>query len=143
MMNLFKKIPKINLRKPTTTQVVIGIIAIIVVLALLRFLINLAATLLPIALFAIVAYVVFQQLSANRDDNSKSTADAKASDTQASDNKTPSLRVSDKINPKTGLREPDMERLLAEEERAQQKEADAEVIRRQIEERKKRLMNKD
>jgi heme/copper-type cytochrome/quinol oxidase subunit 1 len=166
MMNFLRRISRIDLRKLTPTQIALGILGIIVILAVLNFVLSLAQTLLPIAALALVAYLGYQWLTSR--DNNKTMVDTIAeektagadsqvqtvveSKTQtATQNSTEDMQAASQrlgveqvTNPETGFKEADLARLEAEEkQRLVDKKAEEDAIQAQLEERRKRLLGGD
>jgi len=153
-MNLLKRITEFDYRKLTPVQIVIGLITVVVVLSIVQFLLNLATTLLPLVILGVLAYFGFRYFTTDRDkdevveatnttQNVSQTTNTQEDSISTTVAPAQTMRVEQPINSSTGLREPDIDRLNAEESRLSQKEADADEIQQQLLERRKRLMGND
>lgn len=154
MFNLLNRIRNFDIRKITPTQIVLGVIAVIIILAILNFFISLANALLPIAVLGLIAYFGYRWLS------SRSPAEVKT--TMAQQTQTVSrqeamlepesdevvaerrMKIEQIVNPETGFKEPDITRLMAEEEERLRKADEVnDQIMAQIEARRRRLQKGD
>jgi hypothetical protein len=164
MFNLFNRVRNFDVRKVTPVQWVMVAVGILIALWILNTLLSIAATLMPIVIVAILAYVGYRVLSSRSEDaaaiqkekREEQFAQADASTVKAAkqvdtviatklDKAPASERLSDEVtvNPETGVTEVNMARLEEQEAQAlkqTKQKADPEEIQRQLEERRKRLL---
>lgn len=172
MQNLIRRLLSIDPRKLTPAQIALILIGVIVVLAVLNFLLSLATTLIPLVVIGAAVYFGYRWLSsrsealpeqksrgeqiveeaeANRQAARQKTATAteqvsvpmQATALADDEPQQRNLRVEQVVNPETGFAEPNIERLIAEEERKLQEvdQVNDDVLA-QIEARRKRLLGK-
>ena len=121
MFELFNRLRNFDIRKITPVQMIIGVVAAVIVLGVLNFVLQIANTLLPIAIIAVLAYFGYQWLSSRQDSTdsasqvmaavekreSKAPARAaqvdSASQQQAAEDEAKKICVQPIFNPKTGL----------------------------------------
>jgi hypothetical protein len=164
MFDFINRIRNFDIRKLTPMQWAMIAVGAIVGLWVLSTLISIATSLLPVAILGAIGYVAYRTLS-SRDDDAKeiqkikreeqlqqaTTATAKAAqqvDTVIATKVAPiekeasRLSVDPIINPETGVSEPNMSRLLEQEEKKLKdaKQASQEDVQQQLEERRKRLL---
>jgi membrane protein implicated in regulation of membrane protease activity len=195
MLDFINRVRKFDPRKLTPMQIIVGAAMVIVGLFVLFKIIQLAFTLLPIALGVLVIYVAYRWLSSRSEDipeeatksrnqkmvdealeNVKAAAsgllgskdeekepeaaeaaevvvvDEMELDTEdeaiaveeAEEDEHFNLSIEQVVNPETGFKEPDISRLIEREEE-KLKEADRvnDDVLSQIEERRRRLLNKN
>lgn len=158
MLEWLNRIRNFDPRKLTPTQIVLGIIAIIIIVAALNFVLQLANMLLPFAVIALLAYVGYQVLQSRSPDEATAEKPAAVASDNTEDRELEAQRdaaiveetsptratVAPKINPDTGLEEADLEALLEKEKRLMAETKDmSDDIQAQIEARRQRLMNKN
>lgn len=167
MFDLVDRIRKFDPRKLTPTQIVLGVIAFIVVIAILNFVLQLANTLLPFAVIGLVGFFVYrlmnsrspaeeQQAAATSDDTatqqqpdaveSQDDFEAQRDEAIAQDAREAASRMSvaPKTNPETGIEEADLDALLEKEQRLMDdtKQVNDDIMA-QLEARRKRLLKDD
>ncbi len=153
MFDLLNRIRQVDPRKFTPTQWVVVAVGIIVALWVLSTVLSIVTTIMPFVVLGIVAYVAYRVLISRSEDAAKvqqqqreaSISQADAS-TQRASEQVEAVRarrlVEPTIDPKTGLETVDIARLEEQERRLMQqaKQADADEVQRQLEERRKRLL---
>lgn len=176
MLDILNRIRKFDPRELTPAQIALGVVALIVVLAVLNFILSLANTLLPIALIGGAVYFGYRWMNSRSEAlpeqksksqkvveeaaNNRQKAQQKAEpervvmtvedDTradaaaqEATEAKKP-LMVEQQINPETGFKEPNIERLVEkEQEKMAEMDRVNDDVMAQIEARRKRLLGKD
>ncbi len=165
MLDFINRIRNFDYRDLTPTQIVLGVAALIIGLWLVAQVVNLVLALAPIAIAGLALYFVYQWLSSRSEDlpdeAKMSNAQAKvdealanveraktAQQTEAAsqaasmttDTPESRLQVEQIVNPETGFKEPNIERLIErEEEKLREQEKITDDIMAQIEARRKRL----
>jgi hypothetical protein len=164
MFEMFDRIRKFDPKKLTVVQWGMIIVGVIVFFAALSFIINLANMLLPWVIIAGIVYFAYRTLT-TRDETAKQIQEEKREETisrassttqraaqqvdtvvatkiGAVEESTARLSVEQEVNPESGFKEANMSRLLEEEEAKikSAKQADAEEVQRQLEERRRRLL---
>lgn len=166
MFELINRIRKINLRELTPLQIALGIAGVIVAIWLIGQIINIALSLVPVALVALALYIGYRLLTnqdggqaisrrigmrrstrrtARTTTTAESAADTASADvheeTSAQEDRSEEseerLSVEQPLNPETGFREADISRLEAREK---ERPVVDETVREQIEERRRRLL---
>ncbi len=164
MFDVLNRIRTFNLRKVTPVQWVMVAVGILIALWILNTLLSIAATLMPIAIVAILAYVGYRVLSSRGEDAAAIQQAKREEKFQQADDSTikaakqvntviatklekapASERLADEVtvNPETGVTEVNIARLEEEESqklKQTKQKADPEEIQRQLEERRKRLL---
>ena len=143
MLDFINRVRNFDYRELTPTQIVLGIAALIIGLWLVAQVVNLVLGLAPIAIAGLALYFIYQWLSSRSEDlpeeATKSKAQAKVDEalanveraeasqqseavqaaTQASatdDTPERRLEVEQVVNPETGFKEPNIERLIEREQ---------------------------
>lgn len=166
MFDLVDRIRKFDPRKLTPTQIVLGVIGIIIVIAILNFVLQLANTLLPFAVVGLVAFFVYRLMNSRSpaEEKQDATADDTAQQQTAADSHDEDafeaqrdeamareaqeaasrMSVAPKTNPDTGIEEADLDALLEKEQRLmdETKQVNDDVMA-QLEARRKRLLKGD
>lgn len=147
MPDFLRRLLSIDLKKITPAQLVVGVAVLLVALWLLSQVVNLALSLVPIALVVILAYLGFRVMSSRSTEasapaRSETRVEATVRDTKtaAEEGARKRLMVEQTVNPETGLLEVDLAKLEAKETEvlnaAKQAAAD---VSAQLEERRRRL----
>lgn len=188
MLEFLNRLRNFDPKKLTPAQIALGIVAIIVVLAVLNFILNLANTLLPFILVGAALYFGYNWLSSRSEampqrksrnqrvveeaekargvvqttavmsEEASDTVDERYQDVQEvarnapvanlTDHETSEseeerrLRVEQVVNPETGFKEPNISRLIEqEEEKLRDMDKVNDDVLAQIEERRRRLLS--
>ena len=148
MPDFLRRLLSIDFKKITPAQLLVGGAVVLVALWLLSQVVNLALSLVPIALVVILAYLGFRVMSSRSAEagaapaRSETRVEATVRDTKtaAEEGARKRLMVEQTVNPETGLLEVDLAKLEAKETEALNaaKQAAADVSA-QLEERRRRL----
>lgn len=148
MPDFLKRLLSIDLRKITPAQLVVGAALALVALWLLSQVINLALSLVPIALILILVYLGYRVMSSRSVETSaaparreqRAAASTRSASAASQDGARKRLMVEPTVNPETGLLEVDLAKLEAKEAEALRaaKQA-ADDVSAQLEERRRRL----
>lgn len=135
-------------RKITPQQAVIGIVALVVVLGVLNFILNLANTLLPFVIGGAALYFGYQWLTSRSEDVEEKLQEIKRDEAIAKSKSTPAehARLTEEpIIAESAPSRTEKHRLLLEEEerRRAAKQAEQEEVQRLLAERRKRLLGDD
>lgn len=158
LMNMWNRIRKIDLRKLTPVQIVLGIAAAIVALWLVSQVVGLLLSLLPLAALVLIGYFGFRWLSSRSEDIpeeatrsrkartvDEAVANVSAAEegqvTRTDETEDDALTVKQIVNPETGFKEPDISRLVErEEEKLREADRINDEVMSQLEERRARLL---
>lgn len=153
MFDLLNRIRKIDPSKFTPTQWLMVAVGIIVALWVLSTLLSLVTTIMPFVVLGILLFVGYRVLSSRSEEAAKVQQQKREATVVQADASTQRAReqveevrrrrlVEPTIDPNTGLEKVDLVRLEEQERRLMQKakQADADEVQRQLEERRKRLL---
>lgn len=133
MSRFLEWVRKIDFRNLTPLQWGIGIVGVLVALSVVSFILNLAMTLLPIALLGLIVYVAYSALKSRGEDSAEALQKLKREEKLKRDEKPKRAEQYD---------DPITERLVIVEEAPQPsaKEPSQDEIAAQLEERRRRLL---